>query len=307
MKKIDLQNSSFIKQYEVFDRYVHLTGLKSKTNMYQKQVNEFLFFLEQRSIKQIKNITSLDLIAYYEYLQNRPNLKHGGTLSSSTIANNMITINSFFELMVETKVLPGMVVMPRKIVRNKKQRDILTQEEINQLFKVCQSKKDKAILCLVYGCGLRRTEIDLLNVYDVIFQRNMLIVRKGKNDKRREIPLSLNIQNILKDYLVNERHLYINQTTQVQDAFLLNNKGTKLRGEDVNRRLKKLIALTKNEALIAKNISLHCLRHTIAVHLLENDIKIEFVRDFLGHQEINTTQIYAKRRREKEKFLNLIS
>lgn len=275
--------------------------------MYQKQVHEFLFFLEQRSIKQIKNITSLDLIAYYEYLQNRPNLKHGGTLSSSTIANNMITINSFFELMVETKVLPGMVVMPRKIVRNKKQRDILTQEEINQLFKVCQSKKDKAILCLVYGCGLRRTEIDLLNVYDVIFQRNMLIVRKGKNDKRREIPLSLNIQNILKDYLVNERHLYINQTTQVQDAFLLNNKGTKLRGEDVNRRLKKLIALTKNEALIAKNISLHCLRHTIAVHLLENDIKIEFVRDFLGHQEINTTQIYAKRRREKEKFLNLIS
>lgn len=275
--------------------------------MYQKQVHEFLFFLEQRSIKQIKNITSLDLIAYYEYLQNRPNLKHGGTLSNSTIANNMITINSFFELMVETKVLPGMVVMPRKIVRNKKQRDILTQEEINQLFKVCQSKKDKAILCLVYGCGLRRTEIDLLNVYDVIFQRNMLIVRKGKNDKRREIPLSLNIQNILKDYLVNERHLYINQTTQVQDAFLLNNKGTKLRGEDVNRRLKKLIALTKNEALIAKNISLHCLRHTIAVHLLENDIKIEFVRDFLGHQEINTTQIYAKRRREKEKFLNLIS
>ncbi|MFN5443770.1 MAG: tyrosine-type recombinase/integrase, partial [Crocinitomicaceae bacterium] len=219
MKKNELRNNDFIKHYEIFDRHVNLTGLKSKTNMYQKQLHEFLFFMEQRSIKQLKNITSTDLIAYYEYLQNRPNLKHGGTLSTSTIANNMITINSFFELMVVTKALPGMVVMPRKIVRDKKERDILTKEEINQLFKVCQSKKDKAILCLVYGCGLRRTEIDLLNVYDVIFQRNILIVRKAKNDKRREIPLSLNIQTILKDYLVNERHLYIDPNNELQDAF----------------------------------------------------------------------------------------
>jgi integrase/recombinase XerD len=297
-----IKNEEYVKLFKEFDKYIKVVGYKSKSDMYQKQLLEFLWFMERANILSIKEISSLNLLEYYEYLKQRPNLTMKGLLCDSTIASHMITINLFFKLLVEIKILPGVVVLPRKLVRNKNERNTLTKEEIELLFAFCENKKDKAILALAYGCGLRRTEIEDLKVQDIFFTKRLLIVRKGKNSKRREIPLSTEVIKILKDYLLNERTQYLVKKNGLQDAFLLSIRGTVLRGEDINRRLKIIIKRTNCNDIIYKNITLHCLRHSIAVHLIENNASFEFVRDFLGHEEINTTHIYAKRRRLKNQL-----
>lgn len=298
----NIKNEEFITLFNEFDNYIKVVGYKSSSDMYQKHLSEFLWFMERKNIRNIKNISSSNLVEYYEYLKQRPNLTLKGLLSDSTVALHMITINIFFKLLVEMKILPGIVVLPRKLERIKNERNTLTKDEIKLLFSFCETKKDKAILALAYGCGLRRTEIEDLKMQDIFLNKKIIVVRKGKNNKRREIPLSNEVIKLLKDYLINERSMYLVRKNGIQDAFLLSVRGTALRGEDVNRRLKKIIQNSNCKEIIDKNITLHCLRHSIAVHLMENNANIEFVRDFLGHEEINTTHIYSKKRRLKNQL-----
>ena len=73
-----------------------------------------------------------------------------------------------------------------------------------------------------------------------------------------------------------------------------------MQGDHINERLKELIANTNNADMTSKEITLHCLRHSIATHLLDNGASIEFVRDYLGHAEIDTVHVYARRRKIKQ-------
>ena len=110
----------------------------------------------------------------------------------------------------------------------------------------------------------------------------------------------------LKDYLIYERAKYITKNNyESNPSFLINNQGTRMNGEMLNSRLKELIKLTKNYSLEQKEITLHCLRHSIATHLMDNGANIEFVQALLGHAEIDTAHLYSKRRKQqlRNKFL----
>jgi len=284
---------------------IRAIGYKQKGIMYQDAVKEFLSYLENKGILNIKNVKPIDMVKYYEYLTTRPNLRKEGVLSTSTISRHLFSINLFSDYLLQNNIIKKVIMMPRLSRGDEKQRNILSLEEIQLVYKTCENKRDKAILSLAYGAGVRRTEIENLNVQDVQLNVGILIIRNGKNDKRREIPLSNAIISDLKDYLLNERHTYFkNKETARTEAFLINNKGKKMQGDHVNERLKELIQKTNDTELISKDITLHCLRHAITVHLLDNGASIEFVRDFLGHSEIDTTHIYARRRKAKQQLQN---
>jgi integrase/recombinase XerD len=171
-----------------------------------------------------------------------------------------------------------------------KERIVLNRNEIASLYKQSISKRDQAILSLFYGCGLRRSEAEKLDIRDVSFRTQLLYVREGKGKKRRVIPMSHIIIEDLKSYYHHERSHYIKkQTKDNRDAFMLNDKGNRMRGEVYNRHLKRLL----KAARIEREISLHHLRHSIATHLLENGLQMEKVREFLGHEQLDTTQIYT--------------
>jgi site-specific recombinase XerD len=196
--------------------------------------------------------------------------------------------------------------LPKFNFAEHKQREIATSEEIKELYAACQTKRDKALLSVAYGCGLRRSELVRLNVADINLHKGVLTVVKGKNGKSRIIPLSDKVIADIKEYLIYERHNYLNMGIRSQDselAFLINNVGTRKQGLAMNIRLKGLIKRTKNKDLMQKGLTLHCLRHSIATHLIDKGMNIMFVQKFLGHSLIDTAHLYSKRRKQKSTML----
>ncbi len=162
-------------------------------------------------------------------------------------------------------------------------RIILTQGEIKVLYEACSTLKDRSILHLFYGCGLRKSEGEKLNLNDVQFRNKVLYVREGKGSKSRAIPMSERIGEELKAYLYQER-----KAKYGEQAFIINKRETRMRGDGFSKVLKEL----QERTTISKSISLHSLRHSIATHLLEQGVCLEHVRDFLGHRHLESTQIY---------------
>ena len=157
---------------------------------------------------------------------------------------------------------------------------------------------------MAYACGARRSEMRHLQVAEVQLNMGILIIKEGKNSKRREIPMTDNVIADLKDYLINERHTYLKGEDSLRtEALLVNNKGKEMKGDHMNERLKELILKTGNPVMIGKEITLHCLRHAISTHLLDNGADMNFVKDFLGHAEIDTVQVYTRRRKVQQQRL----
>lgn len=142
----------------------------------------------------------------------------------------------------------------------------------------------------------------MLNVHDVLLSKGYLVVRSGKNDKRREIPLTETISAEIKNYIFTFRQQRVVFSVPLENAFFLNSNGQRISGGSLNNMLKTICSRSGNRKITAKNITLHCLRHSIATHLQEAGAGMEFVRDFLGHTEIDTTQLYMIRRRKQIKI-----
>ncbi|MCB9426594.1 MAG: tyrosine-type recombinase/integrase [Flavobacteriales bacterium] len=160
------------------------------------------------------------------------------------------------------------------------------RNQIKQLYKATETYRERAILSLFYGCGLRRTEGEKLNIKDIHFRNNLLYVREGKNKKRRAIPISQQVKTDLQNYIYKERK-------GEDQAVILNQIGRRMRGDAYNKILKNII-VKSNVSHLESDISLHCLRHSIATHLLESGLSVEYVRDFLGHKNLESTQVYTR-------------
>jgi integrase/recombinase XerD len=145
-------------------------------------------------------------------------------------------------------------------------------------------------LCIFYGCGLRRNEVVHLDINDIHFEKSVVHVRKGKGYKERMVPITKQSIEHLQNYLYDARPYFCNDKNE---AFFVTHYGKRLGGTMMLRRLQQLIQLTGNAELMQKDIHLHTLRHSIATHLLQNGMKLERIKDFLGHSSLESTQIYT--------------
>ena len=141
---------------------------------------------------------------------------------------------------------------------------------------------------MCYGCGLRRNEVVNLNYNDINQEKKLVFIRKGKGKKRRVIPITQSIIEDVKKY----QRLSKNYRIKEEESFLINHQGFRMSGGSIYDIFKKL--LQRTSSLNDKDYCLHSLRHSIATHLLENEMSMEMVRDFLGHQQLATTQIYTR-------------
>lgn len=276
---------------EQFTKYIQQIGY-SKGSQYQipNCIKEFL----EVTNKSFKSITQSDILNFYEYLQTRPLKRRTGALSEAMINHYVFSLKTFFSWLEQTQQIKYNPISNIKFKRPQgNPREPLSQKEINQLFENAITAKETAILHLFYSCGLRRTEAENLNTSDIHFGKNLLYVREGKGAKRRVIPMNEKVKKELESYYNNER------TKVSEEAFILNRTGGRMRGDTYNKALKEIL----KRAGIEKEITLHHLRHSIATHLLENGLSIEFVRDFLGHSHLEATQIYAKVRAKQLKNL----
>jgi integrase/recombinase XerD len=151
--------------------------------------------------------------------------------------------------------------------------------------------RDRAILAIFYGCGLRRNEGVNVDVGDINFDRALLHVRKGKNYKERFVPMGKSVMKHLQEYIYDHRpELLQGSKTESLFVSLLTRR---INGQTIILRIKYLKHQTENAELIEKEIGLHTLRHSIATHLLQSGMKLESIARFLGHSTLESTQIYT--------------
>lgn len=293
MKSLPLHTPSYQSLVRAFSRHLQRLGYNRPSWESQPAcLHEFLHRLEQQGITDIKDVTPRHIREHYNYLLERPNRQRGGLLSGSTIEQHLYALKLFFQWQeiagaIIANPISGLI-FPR---HTSPQRAILTIDQVKQLYEVCGSLRDKAMLGIFYGCGLRRTEGEQLNIADVQFRNQLLYVRQGKGKKRRVVPMSSQVAGDLQDYFYHERSQYIQeQTEDSQQAFILNYYGQRMRGPDYSRKFKLLL----QKAELPNHYSLHHLRHAIATHLLEGGLSLEQVRDFLGHSCLESTQLYTR-------------
>lgn len=291
MKHLVIHNKTYRELLQDFSLYVERVGYnKGSQTALPSCVQEFFHWLEQRGIHTLEQITPELIRKHYDYLGERPNYNRGGNLSDSMINHHLYALKTFINYQEQQGRISsnpfGVLTFPRP---EYKARQVLTLGEIKALYEVAENMRDKAMLSLFYGCGLRRTEAIKLNINDIHFKGQLLYVRSGKGKKRRVVPLTEQVKADLQNYYLYERSFYVRDITRDnQSAFVLNNRGNRMR--EYWKRLKYLVKLAE----LPEQISLHHLRHSIATHLLESGLSIEQVRDFLGHRYLESTQIYTR-------------
>lgn len=300
MKKA-IQTPAYINLYNSFESYVKVKGYKQgKNKMYQNTLREFLIWLEDKSITKITDVTGKETVSYFDYLTTRPNQKKEGVLSDKTIKFHSFIMGLFVRDLLENKIIQNGFYVPTYASGDSSERSILSVEEVKTVYEHCSNDMEKALLSVAYGCGLRRSEIGALDVKDVQLTSGMIIVRSGKGSKRREVPMSDTIVKYLRKYITEERYQKLIGKNQLEEALFVNSLGKRMSGELLNDALKKMMEQTGSFDLVQKEITLHCLRHSIAQHLSDNGATIEFIRRFLGHSEINTTYLYAIKNKKRK-------
>jgi len=273
-----------------FALWLKLLNFEPSTVKYAPvKVQEFLSWLETRHITQIGDITREAVTGYFDYLTTRPNKRKGGRLSKNTLRTYITALRKFARYLRESEGETFDISLQVKgnLYHIK---DIFTLPEIRALYEATGSDvyglRDKAMLAVYYGCGLRRSEGVALDVNDVLLERNLLYVRKGKNYKERYVPMTATIKEGLDDYLKYARPVLLKGTTH---ALFLTQYGTRIIGQTMIERLHQL----KEKAGIDKHAGLHSLRHSIATHLLQSGMELEKIKQFLGHSSLESTQIYT--------------
>jgi integrase/recombinase XerD len=257
-------------------------------------------FIEQQGITDISFIEQKKVAAFYLYLQTRPLQRRSGALSEAMIYHYVFALKTFFSWAEVTEQIDYNPISGMKFKKPKHNaREPLSTEEINQLFRAASTLKETALLHIFYSCGLRRSEGEDLSINDVHFKQQLLYVREGKGARRRVVPFTERVSKDLEDYYLQERCSSKVKKVKDEDAFILNTRGNRMSGDSYNKSLQRI----KEKAVLQKEITLHHLRHSIATHLLQSGMSIEYVRDFLGHGFLETTQIYAKPKTEQLRLL----
>ncbi|NQY66793.1 MAG: tyrosine-type recombinase/integrase [Moritella sp.] len=216
---------------------------------------------------------------------------HQSKVSRSYISAHINIINrysEFLELTTKEKLTVGKILVEREITT---ERTIFTQSEMKLLFSSIEGNTpqglfDKALLSIYYGCGLRSKEGINLVPQEVDFNKGLLYVKPSKNYSSRYVPISQGVLAAIKDYMNYARSI-INPNSKY---LLVGKQQPKVNGHYLNTRLKKL----QEKAGITKNASLHSLRHSIATHLLQQGMELEYIGSFLGHKRLDSTQVYVR-------------
>lgn len=287
--------TAFLEAKMSFQHYLETIGRDPKSCQHRlRYISEFFAWMERQGVQSLEAITYAHVLAYAAYLRQRTNQVKGGLLSEKFINAQLWIIEKMFGYLQLTGKISHNPTSKLEIVfpRDSGQRTIMSQVEIRELYDLANDF-DKTWFGLCYGCGLRVMELRDLDISDVQLSEGILVVRHGKGNKKRLIPMTLSLIENLRIYLKKRRKTLTEPPTE---ALFLHIKGGRMMHYTFNKYFKRLILRTQNEALKARveELSIHCLRHSIATHLIENGVKMEQVKAFLGHSHLETTEIYTR-------------
>lgn len=259
---------------------------------YKRDIRQFEVYLREHSLS-LEKVTKTIIITYLIALQ-----KSGK--ATSTISRNLASIRCFYQFMLNsryTDIDPSANLESPKV--EKKLPSVLTKREVELLLEQpiptdAKGARDKAMMELLYATGIRVSELISLNISDIDLNTG-LIICKSSESKSRSIPLGNIAIKYTKIYL-NEfrRKLCPNEDNTIM---FVNFHGQKM----TRQGFWKIIKYYSAKAKINKIITPHTLRHSFAVHLIENGADIQAIQEMLGHSDISTTQVYSKLNKNKIK------
>ena len=303
MKNLTLKSSSYQHLEKGFSQWLDILGYCPMSVYNVPNIaREFLHFLEQQGCHHIHQLEQSHYKQYYRYITTRANQTRGGGLSNNSINKHIQALEKFYEYLVHKGVKDLPCVSLRQLKLDRADITVLTQEQIRSFYKAASRpapttkqaalySRDRAMLSVFYGCGLRRNEGASLRVSDLDFDKRILHVQKGKNYKHRLVPFGKVSLNHLQEWVYDYRPHMLKASKS--DWLFINNRGQGLSGSSLYVRFKLLQYSLEDMDLKNSSIGLHTLRHSIATHLLENGMSLQQIQKFLGHSSLESTQIYT--------------
>lgn len=245
------------------------------------------------------NIKDVDHITIREWLSEL----HAAQKKKTSIARKLAALRTFFQFLMREGVVE---LNPAKLVSTprleKKLPNHLSVEDAVRFIETPDTntdlgKRDRAILEMLYGTGVRVSELTKLNLHDIDFRNRTARVR-GKRRKERIVPFGEPALQALMRYLTEVRPAFLNNAPLAErdtDAVFLNYQGTRITTRSVGRMVDKYIM----QCAGIHNISPHALRHSFATHLLDSGADLRDIQELLGHARLSTTQIYTHVSMEK--------
>lgn len=276
-----------------FEKWLKTLGYAQSTvYLSVKCVTDFFFYLKSSEISSLEAVQPEVISGYHKHLQTRANKRLGGSLSTNYITGNINALKRFSRYLQETGK-PFFEVNIKTRTDKETTKIILTPQEIKALYKACDNTvlgiRDRAILSVYYGCGLRRSEGRALNASDILLKEKLVHVRQGKGYRERYVPMAEAVREDLENYIYVARERILSFKSTSAEALFLSMKVNRLGGNALIGRVHKLAV----NARLEKEIGLHTLRHSIATHLLQSGMTLEEVGRFLGHSSLESTQIYT--------------
>jgi integrase/recombinase XerD len=289
---ITLQSSEYILLHQSFREWLQLLGYSGfSVPGLTKSVKDFLIFQEQNNKSSIRQLEATDATDFIYHLQNLTGIRTGKLFSSGHINKQIQALLLFSKYIRETGRSNTGFTLKRMEERRTKP-GWLTKPEVQALYEATTDSvlgiRDRAMLAVYYGCGLRLNEGASLELKDILADRKILHVRKGKHYKERLVPIAQKNFEELQLYIDYARPQLL-QERKTEALFIGANKGLQMDKQSLYIRIK----LLARKAKIKKKVGTHTLRHSIATHLLASGMKLERIQQFLGHAGVDSTQIYT--------------
>ncbi len=303
MKHLPLKSEHFEYIEKSFQEWLDILGYAPST-VYGLPIHirEFFHYLENQGIRLVTQLEVKHFKAHFKALKSRGNTRRGGGLSNTYLNKHLQALYKLAEyLRASGKLQIGGLGIGRG-TNDASTIELLTQNEIKELYKATIdynqgtilepfNARDRAMLTVFYGCGLRRNEGYHLDLSDIYWERQLLHVRKGKNYKERFVPFNKKAMHHLQEWVYDWRPIVVK--SKKEEAFFISQRGRRMQAQSLALRLKLLQQRSDDIGLKAKNVHLHALRHSIATHLLQNGMDLIKISRFLGHSSLESTQIYT--------------
>ena len=275
-------NFKSFKQYLLLERRLSPHTVEA----YLRDVKKFIGYIEEESITSVNQVTSQDIQSFVSLLT-----KIG--MARSSQARIISSIKGFFQFMVIEDMIATdpseLIETPKQI---KKLPVFLNLQEVQLMLDAIdlsspEGHRNRAILEVLYACGLRVSELINLKITNLFFDVGYIRVI-GKNNKERLVPIGDSAIKMVNYYLTEYRQQQLIQPGY-EDVLFLNRRGKGL----TRNMIFIIVQNTAKQAGIQKRVSPHTFRHSFATHLVENGANIRAVQSMLGHESITTTEIYT--------------
>jgi len=249
---------------------------------YSHDLKKFNDFLQINNYR-ITGLDSEKITAFVLFLKKKG-------VSSATIVRMLSSLRNFYRFIAGQGIIKNSAIPPIESPRTHRNLpEVLSKEEVtsilnnNNVLPPKTRARDLAVIEIIYGAGLRVSEVSGIKVADINLEQNSIKIR-GKGNRERLVFFNKNSLYAVENYLAERAK---NKKSSTSPYLFLNSKGERLSRQSIWKMVKKISALT------GKNVSPHTFRHSFATHLLEGGLDLRIVQELLGHKSLATTEIYT--------------